>query len=85
MQDVHVIADDIIRAANNEEEHDKTLAKVLDRARSQGIESKKEKIQYKVKEVKYMGNIITADGIKPDQAKVHAIVNMQRPDSPESL
>ena len=85
IQDVHVIADDIIIAAKDEKEHDKTFSKVLERARSQGIKFKKEKIQYKVKEVKYMGNIISANGIKPDPAKVHAIVNMQRPDSPESL
>eukprot|EP00112_Aurelia_sp_Birch-Aquarium-sp1_P016953 Seg3886.2 transcript_id=Seg3886.2/GoldUCD/mRNA.D3Y31 product="Transposon Tf2-3 polyprotein" protein_id=Seg3886.2/GoldUCD/D3Y31 len=85
IQDVHVISDDIIIAAKNEEEHDKTLVKVLERARSQGIKFKKEKIQYKVKEVKYMGNIISAEGIKPDPAKVHAIVNMQIPDSQESL
>ena len=85
IQDVHVIADDIIIAANNEEEHDKTFVKVLERARSQGIKFKKEKIQYKVKEVKYMGNIISADGMKPDPAKINAVVNMQRPDSPESL
>ena len=85
IQDVHVIADDIIIAAKDEKEHDKTFSKVLERARSQGIKSKKEKIQYKVKEVKYMGNIINADGIKPAPAKVYAIVNMQSPDSPKSL
>ena len=32
-----------------------------------------------------MGNIISAGGIKLDPAKINAIVNMQRPDSPESL
>ena len=85
IQDVHVIADDIIIAANNEEEHDKTFVTVLERARSQGIKFKKEKSQYKVKEVKYMGKIISADGMKPDLAKINAVVNMQRPDSPESL
>ena len=32
-----------------------------------------------------MGNIISSDGMKPDPAKINAIVNMQRPDSLESL
>ena len=85
IQNVYVIADDIIIAAENEEEHDKIFVQVLERARSQGIKFKKEKIQYKVKEVKYMGNIISSDGMKPDPAKINAIVNMQRPESLESL
>ena len=52
IQNVHVIADGIIIAAENEEEHDNIFVQVLERARSQGIKFKKEKIQYKVKEVK---------------------------------
>ena len=32
-----------------------------------------------------MGNIISSDGMTPDPAKINAIVNMQRPDSLESL
>ena len=40
------------------------LVKVLERARSQGIKVKKEKIQYKVKETKYIRSIISADGMK---------------------
>ena len=32
-----------------------------------------------------MGNIISSDGMKPDPAKINAIVNMQRPDSLKSL
>jgi len=65
--------------------YDKIFVQVLQRARSQGIKFKKEKIQYKVKEMKHMGNIISSDGMKPDPAKINAIVNMQRPDSLESL
>ena len=84
-QNVHVIADDIIIAAENEEEHDKIFAQVLERARSEGIKFTKEKIQCKVREVKYIGNIISSDEMKPDPAKINAIVNMQRPDSLESL
>jgi len=42
-------------------------------------------MQYKVKEVKYTGNIISSDGMIHYPAKINAIVNMQRPDSLESL
>ena len=84
MLDVHVTAD-IIIAAKNKEEHYKIFGKVLDRDRSQVIKFKREKIQYKGNEVKYIGGIISADGMKSDPVKINAIVNMQRPNSSELL
>ena len=44
-----------------------------------------DKLQYKVKEVKYMGNIISESGLKPDSEKVRAILDMPLPKSKEEL
>ena len=57
---VLAVYDDIIIAARDKDEHDQNLIKVLDRARERNIRFNKEKIQLCVKEVKYLGNIITA-------------------------
>ena len=82
---VHVIADDLIIAAATETEHDATLIKVLDRARQKGVRFNKEKIQFKVPEVKYMGNIVSHEGLRADKAKVEAITNMPQPDGVQAL
>ena len=50
-----VVFDDIIITGENETEHDKILTTVLETARENNIKFNKEKIQLKVKLVKYMG------------------------------
>ena len=64
---VLVIHDDLIIASITSDEHDKTLAKVFDRAREQNIKFNKKKIQFKVSEVKYLGHIIGKTGTQPDR------------------
>ena len=76
---VHMIADDMIIAGKDEMEHDETLKKVMKRAKDKNIKFNKDKIQLKVREVKYMGNIISADGMKPDPEKIKAIQKMPVP------
>ena len=40
-----------------------------------------EKCHFGEKEVKFYGNIISSDGVKPDPAKVDVILNMPSPKS----
>ena len=74
-----MIADDMLIAAKDDKQHDEILKKVLDRALEKNIKFNKDKIQFKVSSVKYMGNIITADGMRPDDAKITAISEMPDP------
>ena len=82
---VHVIADDLIIAAATKQEHDAILRKVLDRARDKGVCFNYDKIQFKVSEVEYMGNLVSSKGLKPDPKKVKAIVDMPTPTDVPSL
>ncbi|XP_046850289.1 uncharacterized protein K02A2.6-like [Xenia sp. Carnegie-2017] len=82
---VLAVYDDIIIAAKDKEEHDKILIKVLDRARDRNIKFNKEKIQLRVKEVKYLGNIINAKGFHPDPEKINAILEMLKPQNKQDL
>ena len=82
---VHIIADNLIIAACNEEEHDKILQDVLQRAREKGVKFNKNKIQYKISSVTYIGNVATKDGLQPDQQKISAIVDMPQPTDEKSL
>ena len=73
-----MIFDDIIVAAQDEQEHDETI-------KVKNVKFNPDKLQYKVKEVKYMGNIVFESGLKPDIEKVRAIVAMLLPKSKEEL
>ena len=85
IQRVHVIADDLIIAATDDQEHDIIMDRVLQRARDKGVKFNSDKIQFKISEVEYMGNIVSSEGLKPDPKKIEAIINMKRPTDVTSL
>ena len=80
IEGVHIIADDMIIAASSDGEHAEILRQVMERAQAANVKFNKDKIQFKVNTVKYMGHIITSEGVKPDDAKVTAIANMPAPE-----
>nr|XP_054591203.1 uncharacterized protein K02A2.6-like [Nothobranchius furzeri] len=82
---VFIIADDMIIAAETESEHDNILQKVMERAKEVNVRFNKDKVQFKVDTVKYMGHIITAAGQKADDTKIKAIVDMPTPEDKQSL
>ena len=57
INDVHVIADDIVIASNSEEGADRTLIKLSKRAQEKNVKLNFAKLQLKKSEVSYMGNI----------------------------
>ena len=61
---IHIVADDIIIAASSVQEHDCVLYQVLERAKECNVHFNFNKLQLRVPEVKYLGTIITADGMK---------------------
>jgi len=82
---VHVIADDLIIAAANPQEHDHIMRLVLTRAREKGVRFNKDKTQFKIESVQCMGHIVSAQGLKHDTHKVQAITNMPPTDDVPSL
>ena len=76
---VHIVVDDIIIAAKNNQEHDHILTQVLERAKDCNIVFNLHKLQLRVNEAKYLGTIVTPEGTKPDPSKVKAIVEMTPP------
>ena len=85
LEGVHFIADDMIVAAADEAQHDEIVGKLLKRARSCNVKFNQQKIQWKVSEVSYMGHVVTAEGLRPDVAKVHAVTNLPIPTSKADL
>jgi len=82
---VFVIADDLIIAGDSESDHDSALLRVLERARQRNIKFNLSKLQFKKKEVNYMGHIVSAEGLRPCPNKIAAIHNMPSPSDKSSL
>ncbi|UYV76630.1 K02A2.6-like [Cordylochernes scorpioides] len=71
--------DDILILAKRKEEHDETLREVLRRLKNSGITLNKEKCQFGVSNVTFLGHYIDEYGIKADEKKVKAIAEMKPP------
>ena len=85
IQEVHLIADDLTIAARHDHEHDNILHIVSSRARDKCVKCNSEKVQFKIGQVEYMGNLVSSDGLKPDPKKIEGIMNMPKPTDVISL
>lgn len=62
-------------------DHDRNVARLLERARLVNLKLNKSKVKLGKTEVKFMGHVISKEGLKPDPDKVTAIKNMSKPTS----
>ncbi|GFX79802.1 transposon Tf2-9 polyprotein [Trichonephila clavipes] len=81
IEEVEIYFDDIIVAGCDEDSHDTIMSRVLERAKLLNIKFNPDKLQYRVSEVKYVGQIISKSGIKTDPVHIKAIVEMPTPKS----
>ena len=79
------VADDLIIHGKDEDDHDRNLEGFLNRCQEKGIKLGKEKLIHRLNKVNFMGNLITAEGLKPDSDKVRAVIEMQEPKNLEEL
>jgi hypothetical protein len=71
--------DDILIYSDNELEHQVHVKKVLERLRNAGLQVDIKKCEFGVKRTKYLGFIVTTEGIEVDSEKVEAIRNWKPP------
>ncbi|XP_070173810.1 uncharacterized protein [Littorina saxatilis] len=77
--------DDIMLHTSTNEEHDKLLKRVFQRLKEVGLELNEDKCEYKKTELKFLGHVISENGVRPDESKVEAIVKMKEPENVEEL
>ncbi|KAI5627544.1 hypothetical protein C0J50_12903, partial [Silurus asotus] len=82
---VIVYLDDIIVFGRTLEEHEERLLKVLDRLRECGLKVSIDKCQFCQTQVRYVGHIVSADGVSPDPAKIEAVTRWKMPTDLKSL
>ena len=76
---VCVYIDDILVTGSSEQEHLDNLAQVLQRLEAAGMRLKKEKCEFLVPAVAYLGHVISAEGLRTSDVKVKAIVDAPAP------
>ena len=81
---VEIIMDDFL-IHGNANNIDQKVRLILDRSREVGLKFNPDKIKLRVPEVSYVGHLLTAQGLKPDPAKVKAISDMPPPTDKEGV
>jgi len=66
-------------AAETDEQHEHTLRKVFRRAREKNVRFNRNKIQLRMQQCKYIGHLLTSEGIRADPNKVKAISDIGSP------
>jgi len=76
---VVVFIDDILIYSKTEEEHAQHLHIVLQRLREHQLYAKFSKCEFWLKEVPFLGHVITPEGISVDPSKVQDVLDWKAP------
>lgn len=82
---VLVYLDDLIVFGKSLEEHEERLLKVLDRLGDVGLKISLDKCQFCQPQVRYLGHIVSAQGVSPDPQKIEAVTTWPQPKDLKSL
>lgn len=82
---IHIQTDDILVGGKTLEEHDAILKQVIERARKLNIKFNKNKVQYRLKSVKYLGHILSENEIASDPERAAAIMKVGPPRNKKDL
>ncbi|GFX34087.1 retrovirus-related Pol polyprotein from transposon 297 [Trichonephila clavipes] len=82
---VNVYMDDVIISSSSFTEHVEHLKEVFRLLHEAGLTLNKDKCKFGCEELKYLGLIINKEGIKTDETKVQAIVEMKPPRNSKEL
>ena len=85
ISNVTVYLDDILLSSATESEHMQLVDQVLERLQKAGLHARKEKCQFFVSSVTYLGHKIDAEGLHPLADKVTAIQEAPPPTNVQEL
>ncbi len=77
--------DDILVWGQTQDEHDMRLHAVLEKAQKAGITLNMDKCELTRHTVRFLGHVISADGVKPDPEKTRAVQEMDAPKNVSEL
>ncbi|KAL4564653.1 hypothetical protein LXL04_028721 [Taraxacum kok-saghyz] len=82
---VIVFIDDILIYSRSKEEHGKHLRLILELLRNEKLYAKFSKCEFWIQEVKFLGHVVSREGIHVDPSKIEAIENWKTPKTPTEI
>uniref|UniRef100_A0A914HTM2 RNA-directed DNA polymerase n=1 Tax=Globodera rostochiensis TaxID=31243 RepID=A0A914HTM2_GLORO len=82
---VFVYLDDFVVASANHQDHCSTLRTFFSRLQEWGLRVRLSKCKFMCEQLKFLGHIVSADGIRPDPARSAAIESMPAPTNAQTL
>jgi hypothetical protein len=80
-----IYLDDLIIFSKTYEDHLDRIKRVLQRLRESGLKLSPKKCMFFQEKVKYIGHIVSKDGIEPDPTKIEKVTNWPHPSTPEEV
>lgn len=78
-QSLQLYLDDIVVFSSTVEQHLERLEVVLGRLQQENLKAKLAKCAFFQKEVRYLGHVISDQGVSTDPSKVEVVANWQAP------
>lgn len=85
LKEVLVFLDDLIVYSDSLEEHENRLVHVLERLRDYGLKLSLDKCKFFQTDVRYLGHIVSREGVKTDPEKIRALKTWPRPQNLKEL
>ena len=85
LKSVHVIHDDIVIATKTLAEHESVIKQVMAIIKKAGLTFRASKCVFAANEIQFWGLIVSAEGVRPDPAKVEALNHMTAPKDKDEL
>ncbi|KAJ0957077.1 putative nucleotidyltransferase, Ribonuclease H [Helianthus annuus] len=82
---VIVFIDDILIYSKNQADHEKHLRCILSLLQQEKLYAKFSKCEFWLREVQFLGHMVSERGIQVDPAKVEAVMNWQEPKTPTEI
>ncbi|KAI3677796.1 hypothetical protein L6452_37066 [Arctium lappa] len=82
---VIVFIDDILIYSRSKEDHETHLRTILELLKREKLYAKFSKCEFWLKEVQFLGHVVSKEGIKVDPAKIEAIKGWEVPKTPSEL
>ena len=79
---VLIYLDDVLCISRSPEEHLGHLKLVFDKFRAHRMQVKLSKCKFMQKEIKYLGHILSPEGVRPDPAKIQTLLDWEFPSTP---
>ena len=85
LKSVHVIHADIVIATKTLAEHEAVIKQVMSIIKKAGLTFRASKCVFAASEILFWGLIVSAEGVRPDPAKVEALNHMTAPKDKDEL